>query len=385
MMSITTRTAGLIAIAGLAISMSTDAAPADDTRHVVVWREPGRYGGWPANHGIWAWGDEILVGFSGGYMAPQTIGAGGPARHPIDRARPEQHLLARSTDGGERWTIEHPDGLRPPSTTGHMAGVPTERGAAASAFGGAADLADPNFVMTFRMGSADTGPSWFFVSADRGRAWTGPFSFPDLGLKGIAARTDYLALGKQEALAFLTATKSDGKEGRLFVARTTDGGRTFTFRAWIGDEPPKGFVIMPSTVRIGPQTLVTAARRQTPDGNGIDIYRSTDLGATWTFVTTAVADTGRGNPPSLIRLRDGRLALTYGYRAAPFGIRARLSRDEGRTWETERVLRSDARDWDLGYPRSVQRPDGRIVTVYYYNDAAQPERYIAATIWAPGP
>jgi hypothetical protein len=368
----------------LALSMPIDAAPLEDVQHVNVWREAGRYGGWPANHGMWAWGDEILVGFSGGYMAPQPIGAGGPARHPIDRTRPEQHLLARSTDGGAHWTIEHPDGLRPPSTTGHMAGVPTERGPAATAFGGVSDLSDPNFVMTFRMGSADTGPSWFFVSPDRGRAWTGPFAFPDLGLKGIAARTDYLPLGRQEMLTFLTATKSDGKEGRLFVARTTDGGKTFALRAWIGDEPPKGFVIMPSTVRIGERTLVTAARRQTPAGNGIDIYRSTDLGETWTFVTTAVADTGRGNPPSLIALRDGRLALTYGYRAAPFGIRARLSRDEGRSWEPERVLRSDARDWDLGYPRSVQRKDGKIVTVYYYNDASQPERYIAATIWAPG-
>jgi hypothetical protein len=25
------------------------------------------------------------------------------------------------------------------------------------------------------------------------------------------------------------------------------------------------------------------------------------------------------------------------------------------------------------------------VTVYYYNDPGQPERYIAATIWAPEP
>jgi hypothetical protein len=372
-------------VAGLAISMPIDAAPADEPQHVIVWRESGRYGGWPANHGLWAWGDEILVGFSGGYMAPEGIGAGGPRRHPIDRTRPEQHLLARSLDGGAHWTIEHPEGLRPPSTTGHMAGVPTERGAAPTAFEGAADLTDPGFVMTFRMGSADTGPSWFFVSPNRGRDWKGPFTFPDLGLKGIAARTDYLALGKQEALAFLTATKSDGHEGRLFVARTTDGGRTFTFRSWMGAEPPKGFVIMPSTVRIGARTLVTAARRQTPEGNGIDIYRSTDLGESWTLVTTAVADTGRGNPPSLIALRDGRLALTYGYRAAPFGIRARLSRDEGRTWEAERTLRSDAQDWDLGYTRSVQRKDGRIVTVYYYNDPGQPERYIAATIWAPEP
>lgn len=53
------------------------------------------------------------------------------------------------------------------------------------------------------------------------------------------------------------------------------------------------------------------------------------------------------------------------------------------------VLRSDAVDWDLGYTRSVQRPDGRIVTVYYcvtvyyYNDDSSTERYIGATIWTP--
>ena len=182
----------------------------------------------------------------------------------------------------------------------------------------------------------------------------------------------------------LTAAKSDDKEGRPFTAQTHDGGRTFTFQSWIGPEPPQGFAIMPSTVRLDARTLVTAVRRQTPAGNGIDVYRSADLGATWTFVDTAVADTGRGNPASLIRLRDGRLALTYGYRAAPFGIRARISRDGGRTWEVERVIRDGAQDWDLGYPRSVQRTDGKIVTVYYYNDPGQPERYIAATIWDPG-
>ena len=32
-------------------------------RTVLVCREPGRFGGWPANHGIWPWGNEILVGY----------------------------------------------------------------------------------------------------------------------------------------------------------------------------------------------------------------------------------------------------------------------------------------------------------------------------------
>ena len=100
-------------------------------------------------------------------------------------------------------------------------------------------------------------------------------------------------------------------------------------------------------------------------------------------VIRAVPDTGRGNPPSLVKLADGRLVVTFGYRAAPYGIRARISGDQGKTWGEDIILRSDAVDWDLGYTRSVQRPDGKIVTVYYYNDAASTERYIASTIWTP--
>jgi len=48
------------------------------------------------------------------------------------------------------------------------------------------------------------------------------------------------------------------------------------------------------------------------------------------------------------------------------------------------MLRADAACWDLGYPSSVQRPDGKIVTVYYHNDHKDGERNIAATIWDPG-
>jgi len=56
----------------------------------------------------------------------------------------------------------------------------------------------------------------------------------------------------------------------------------------------------------------------------------------------------------------------------------------GATWGEELILRKDAGAWDLGYPRTVQRPDGRIVTIYYYNDAQEQDRYIGATIWDPG-
>ena len=37
--------------------------PAGAARHVIVYRESGRFTGWPANNGAWIWDNEILVGF----------------------------------------------------------------------------------------------------------------------------------------------------------------------------------------------------------------------------------------------------------------------------------------------------------------------------------
>jgi len=55
----------------------------------------------------------------------------------------------------------------------------------------------------------------------------------------------------------------------------------------------------------------------------------------------------------------------------------------GNSWTGEILLRKDGGTWDLGYTRTVQRPDGNLVTVYYFNDSKDGERYIAATIWDP--
>ena len=109
---------------------------------------------------------------------------------------------------------------------------------------------------------------------------------------------------------------------------------------------------------------------------------NTTLGKTWHHINQPAPVTGKGgNPPTLTRLLDGRICLTYGHRDAPYGIRARLSADGGATWSEEIILRSDGGNHDLGYPRTVQRPDGTIVTIYYYNDTPTSERYISATLW----
>lgn len=362
-------------LAALSSTLSFAAEQPAVIKHLDVYNEPGRFGGWPANHGIWSWGNEIVVGFEAGYFERKAEG------HAINREKPAEHLLARSLDGGETWTVEHPAGLKPPPGA-MVAGVPTGGGGKPPVdCPGGIDFTRPGFALTARMESIHTGPSRFYYSYDKGKSWEGPFKIPNFGQQGIAARTDYLVNGKHDLTMFLTAAKSNSREGRVVCVRTKDGGKSWDLVSFVGSEPEgNGYAIMPSSLRLSPSTILTTIRQR----NFIEAFRSEDDGKTWTFAGKPVPDTGRGNPPMLVKLADGRLVITYGYRAEPAGIRARFSSDNGKSWGREFILRDDGGSWDLGYTRTVQRPDGNLVTVYYYNLDNDKERFIGATIWSPG-
>jgi len=184
-----------------------------------------------------------------------------------------------------------------------------------------------------------------------------------------------------------------GMKDRAFCAQTGDGGRSFQFLGWMTHEPGVRSV-MPSTVRTSGSELLSVMRRREDKvidgcseiGNWLDAYRSGDEGRTWEFLSkVADTDTGKnnGNPPSLVKLRDDKVLVVYGYRATPYGMRAKVSSDGGRTWGAEISFRDDARTWDFGYPRSVVRQDGKVLTVYYYTTGNSPEQHIEATIWDP--
>ena len=362
-------------------------------QHITIYRVPGRYAGWPANYGIWSWNDEILVGFTVGYHQHE----GG--FHSRDRSRPFVAWQARSLNGGHRWQTEvtpcqtpgnrglsADEHVRPDLGLGQTLTSPDDLPVCPAQI----DFSRPGFaLMCARSGLRAGAISWFYLSTDRGRTWLGPYRLPMFDQKGIAARTDYLVEGPQTCLLFLTATKPDGEEGRVFCARTTNGGRTFAFISWIGPEYA-GFSIMPASLRLPSGRLVAVLRcrggqrDQGREKNWLDLYYSDDDGHSWHFLNQPVANTGiGGNPPALTRLQDGRLCLTYGFRDRPSGLRAKLSADDGVTWSDERILRDDGGNHDLGYPRSVQRSDGKMVTIYYFNDHPYGERYLAATIWSP--
>ena len=65
------------------------------------------------------------------------------------------------------------------------------------------------------------------------------------------------------------------------------------------------------------------------------------------------------------RLSDRTDHAAYGYRRSPYGQRAKISRDGGQTWSREIVLDDQGIDGDLGYPCTVELPDGSLITAYY--------------------
>ncbi|HDP99325.1 MAG TPA: hypothetical protein ENN22_09105 [bacterium] len=340
-------------------------------RHVIVGDEPGYFYGWPANHGVWQWGDEILVGLMKAHYKMDRL------HHSRDKSKPSYILLARSLDGGETWSIEDPDNFA--GDGGKPMPVKDK-----------IQFGHPDFAMR-------CWENEFFISYNRGKTWQGPFLFPGFGLNQLTSRTDYLVTGEESCLFFLSSKVENVKAGlqdRAFCAGTSDGGKTIRFVSWMAETDTLRSV-MPSTVRPAENHLVSALRRRydpTPSQgyvlqkNWIDVYQSLDNGASWQFLSK-VADTDggkrNGNPPSMVRLNDGRLCVTYGYRGIPYCIRARISDDNGKTWGRETILRDDARTFDIGYTRSVVRSDGKVVTIYYFTSEQNVEQHIAATIWDP--
>jgi hypothetical protein len=362
--------------------------------HHIVYREAERFAGWPANYGMWSWGDEIVVSFTQCY---HQAGAGFHARREDMPAYP---LQSRSLDGGRSWTtIRTPaasPGGRGFSADEHMIPELWVRTAIEQGLEplprphpGGIDFTHPDFaLMCARTGLGGGTQAWFYTSSDRAHTWEGPFSLPMFGQTGIEARTDYLVNGQQDAMLFLAAAREDGDEGYgVLLARTQDGGKNIDFVSWVATSET-AHMIMPASVRVDENSLLCAIRCNLARGDfekvatWIDLFESTDNGQSWHHLNRPVPDAGKGgNPPAMKVLQDGRVCLVYGYRAAPYGIRARVSQDGGKTWGEVIHLRDDGGCWDLGYPRLIQRPDGALVTTYYFNDHLDSERYIAATIF----
>jgi hypothetical protein len=358
--------------------------------HVMVASGENRFHGWPANNGSWQWGNEILVGFTQGDFRLKS-------GHNI--AGREESLLARSLDGGRNWTMFDPKGFLDDSHRQYL-------GEGITRLQRPLDFTHPGFALRiFAHGyhGNDASECGLFYSEDRGDHWNGPHTLnglrdePELADLFLTPRTDYLVQGKHDCLVFISAHKENKNLKRLAAVRTTDGGQSFHFVSWVTPKSDEASLIMCQTVQFSETEFVLTCRKIFLDKKRraeIEAYHSADGCRTWKFLSTVKVMEVNSNPPALVKLQDGRLCCVYGDRSVG-QIQGRYSSDHGRTWEPEFVIRSDFRavaedpdskngiNADIGYPRLLQRLDGKLVAVYYWTTAENPQQHIAASIWEP--
>ncbi len=222
--------------------------------------------------------------------------------------------------------------------------------------------------------SNDGGYTWVqnkeFPASNDG--WTTPTPFGDIivGADGALHASCYQGKDNQPS------GPGVHRDFRVAHFRSDDDGRTWRMNSVISAQHNET-----SIFHLGGKKWMAAARQE--DDRAMDLFRSNDDGETWEGPQRV---TGYHElNADLARLKDGRLLLTYGNRSerdnGPFGVLAKLSSDEGKTWSAPiRLAHSLGRD--CGYPSSVQRPDGAIVTAYYSAGVQDHSRYhMGVVIW----
>lgn len=107
---------------------------------------------------------------------------------------------------------------------------------------------------------------------------------------------------------------------------------------------------------------------------------SDDGGKTWSEPEMLLDETG-GAPPHLILLSSGVLLSTYGRRKLPYGIMAMISFDGGESWEKDIRIYENTTSDDLGYPSTVELPDGTLLTVFYAAESEEKPCVIMQQKW----
>ena len=126
----------------------------------------------------------------------------------------------------------------------------------------------------------------------------------------------------------------------------------------------------PHAIALDDGTILVHIRAQHLDDDGNVVLftvlqsESHDNGKTWTTPKQILPRFG-GSPAHLFKHSSGMLISTYGYREAPFGIKAMFSTDNGKTWDYGYDVYVNGILGDLGYPTTVELNDGSMITVFY--------------------
>ncbi len=223
--------------------------------------------------------------------------------------------------------------------------------------------------------------TWVCRSSDGGWTWSQSKAFParepgwseHIPFGDIFAAEDGSLRTSTYQGKFRDETKST-KTGswRSWQFRSDDDGRTWQAVNVIGPRHNETALF-----HAGGSRWLAAARI-----DAVELFASDDDGASWSG-PQRVTERNEINA-HLVRLSDRRLLMTYGNRVkGRFGVLAKFSSDEGRTWSSPVRLAHSASS-DCGYPSSVQRADGKVVTAYYSKQSASCDHYhMGVVIWDP--
>ena len=221
--------------------------------------------------------------------------------------------------------------------------------------------------------------SYVKLSTDGGKTWGDRIRVPLTAPHGPIRKKDgsFLYFGKT-----FHAEEFGYEPQRIYAAASRDG-KTWEKLGMVptveGVEPER--FCEPHVLELPNGTLLGAIRVNREDksvDNEIYTTVSADGGKTW----STPENIGQvGAPPHLLLHSSGAIVMTTGRRVAPFGQRALISYDGGRTWSEPLVISQEAPDWDLGYPSSVELPDGSILTVYYQKYPGDPYNSLLSTRW----
>ena len=203
-------------------------------------------------------------------------------------------------------------------------------------------------------------------STDNGAAWSWPEEPVDPAPFVLLATSErIIELDSGRLLMAVYFLREDMAHYGCAAYCSDDGGQNWRLLSIMAEVPG---------VALGEPALIT-----TLSGRLIGLIRndtgplyyqviSEDGGQTWTSPAPSPIP-GHRNPASLVTLPDGTVLCVYGSREDPSGIYVVASYDEGNTWDmaNRRVIRDDFPNRDIGYPSTVAMPDGRILTVYYFN------------------
>ena len=161
------------------------------------------------------------------------------------------------------------------------------------------------------------------------------------------------------------ARQPDLPERKSYLLWSYDSGRTFTELTFIADKTETSFVPLDADNWI----CYSRVSWLHPE-----IGRSADGGRTWGQWTKAYPDvefrtdiSSIAAPGTILRLASGKVAVIHTWRDHPFGIRAFVSRDGGRSFDYDRqyILTDSFWTYDSGYPCSICYDDGTMVTAAY--------------------